>query len=155
MKSRLAASVALAAALMLGTTGCTFTANVATQKVYNPSDGVGTEVGPLAVRNALLIGADSETLSLVMTVTNADDVDRRVTVQWVSAGERVSESIIVPAGGRTRVGGADDVTIILTDTEAALGGLFALYFTAGAAQGSELLVPVLDGSLTEYELYIP
>lgn len=156
MKSRLTASIALAAALMLGATGCTFSAEIATEKEYDPSDGVGAEVGELAIRNALLIGETNETLNLVMTIASSADVDRRLTVQWQADGERVSEAVVVPAGDRTRVGGPDDETqILITGAGATIGGLLPVFFAYTGAEGVEVLVPVLDGSLPEYELYIP
>lgn len=156
MKSRVAASIALAAALLVGTTGCTFWANIATQEDYDPSDGVGTEVGDLAIRNALLIGETGDALNLVMTVASSADVDRRLIVQWEADGERLSEAIVVAAGERTRVGGPDDeIQIVLEGTDATIGGLFPVFFVYTGAEGSEVMVPVLDGSLPEYELYIP
>jgi hypothetical protein len=156
VKSRVAASIALAAALLLGTTGCTFGANIATKKDYDPSDGVGTEVGELAIRNALLIGETGEALNFVMTIASSADVDRRLIVQWEADGERVSEAIVVAAGERTRVGGPDDeIQIVLEGTGATIGGLLPVFFVYTGVDGSELMIPVLDGALPEYELYIP
>ncbi len=155
MKSRVAASIALAAALMLGATGCTFSANIATEKPYDPSDGVGAEVGELSIRNALLIGDDPEELNLVMTVVSAADTDRRVTVQWEADGERVTEEIFVSANGRTAFGGPEQDQVLITGSGATIGGLVPVFFAYPGAEGVEVLIPVLDGSLPEYELYIP
>ncbi len=155
MKSRVAASIALAAALMLGATGCTFSANIATEKPYDPSDGVGAEVGELSIRNALLIGDDPEELNLVMTVVSAADTDRRVTVQWEADGERVTEEIFVSANGRTAFGGPEQDQLLITGSGATIGGLVPVFFAYPGAEGVEVLIPVLDGSLPEYELYIP
>ena len=155
MKSRVAASIALAAALMLGATGCTFSANIATEKPYDPSDGVGAEVGELSIRNALLIGDDPEELNLVMTVVSAADTDRRVTVQWEADGERVTEEIFVGANGRTAFGGPEQDQVLITGSGATIGGLVPGFFAYPGAEGVEVLIPVLDGSLPEYELYIP
>ncbi len=155
MKSRLAASIALAAALLLATTGCTFGAQIATEKEYDPSDGVGTEVGELAVRNALLIGDDPETLNLVMTVVNSGETDRRLSVQWSSGGERITESVFVTANGRTALGGSEQPQILVTGSTNVIGGLVPVFLSYGSVPGVELLVPVLDGSLPEYELFVP
>lgn len=155
MKSRLAASIALAASLVLVATGCTFSAPIATEKEYDPSDGVGTEVGELFVRNALLIGDDPETLNLVMTVVNPSDVGKRLSVQWSAGGERITVQVVAAANGRTSLGGPDQPQILVTDSTDAIGGLVPLFFSYGTAPGVELLVPVLDGSLPEYELYVP
>ncbi|MDO9590661.1 MAG: hypothetical protein Q7J04_05910 [Microcella sp.] len=155
MKNRLAASIALAAALLLATTGCTFGAEIATEKEYDPSDGVGTEVGELLVRNALLIGDDPETLNLVMTVVNPGTTDRRLSVQWSSGGERITEEAFVTANGRTAFGGPDQPQILVTGSTDIIGGLVPIFLSYGTAPGVEVLVPVLDGSLPEYELLVP
>jgi hypothetical protein len=140
---------------MLGATGCTFSANIATEKPYDPSDGVGAEVGELSIRNALLIGDDPEELNLVMTVVSAADTDRRVTVQWEADGERVTEEIFVGANGRTAFGGPEQDQLLITGSGATIGGLVPVFFAYPGAEGVEVLIPVLDGSLPEYELYIP
>lgn len=155
MTSRLLASIALAAALLVGTTGCTFSAEIATQKEYDPSDGVGIEVGELAIRNALLIGDDPENLNLVMTVVSSSDTDRRLTVQWQAGDERVSEQVFVTANGSTAFGGPEQDQLLVVGSGATIGGLVPLYFSYSGAEGRELLVPVLDGALPEYELYVP
>ena len=155
MKSRLAASIALAAALLIGTTGCTFFSPIATQKVYDPSDGVGAEVGDLLIRNAMLIGDDPENLNLVVTIVNRSDSDRRLSVQWVAGGERITESMFVNANGRTAFGGPEQDQVLVTGSTNVIGGLVPLFFSYGTAPGVEVLVPVLDGSLPEYELLVP
>lgn len=155
MKSRLAASLALAAALMVGATGCTFSAKIATEKEYNPSDGVGAQVGELAIRNALLIGETGDELNLVMTVVNSAETDRRLQVQWSAGSERISENVFVTANGRTVFGGPEQPQVIVTGSTDVIGGLVPIFFSYPGAAGVEVLVPVLDGALPEYELYIP
>lgn len=155
MKNRLAASIALAAALLLATTGCTFGANIATEKEYDPSDGVGTEVGELLVRNALLIGDDPETLNLVVTVVNPSNVGKRLSIQWSDGSERVTEIVVISANGRTAFGGPGQDQILVTGSTDVIGGLVPIFLSYGTVPGVELLVPVLDGSLPEYELLVP
>lgn len=155
MKNRLASAVALAAALMLGVTGCTFSAEIATQKDYDPSDGVGTEVGDLALRNILLVGDDGDVLNLVMTVASTSASSQRLTVQWEAGGERVSEDVFVDADGLTAIGGPEQPQILVTDAGGELGGLVPVFFSYGSEPGVEVLVPVLDGSLPEYTLFVP
>ena len=155
MKNRWAAATALAAALILGTTGCTFSAEIATQKDYDPSDGVSTEFGELSVFNAMLIGEDPESLNLVATVFNPTDSVRRVEVQWFVDGERVTESIFAEASGLTSIGGPDQPSVIISGLDVALGGLAPLYFSTNTGSVSELLVPTLRGDLEEYGEYTP
>ena len=71
-------------------------------------------------------------------------------------GAWVSKTVTLEPLGLTRVGGPDDEqSIIVTGTGATMGGLHPIFFTYGEAEGSEILVPVLDGSLPEYELFVP
>jgi hypothetical protein len=155
VKNRFAAAVALSAALMLGTTGCTFSAEIATQKDYDPSDGVGTDIGDLSLRNILLIGEDGDALNLVMTVVSASGSSQRLNVQWEADGGRVTESVFASANGRTVIGGPEQPQLLVTDAGGELGGLVPLYFSYGSETGREVMVPVLNGSLPEYELYVP
>ncbi len=56
MKSRLIASLAVGALVLLGTTGCAMLSTQATTIPYSPSDGVNIpDSGPLQVRNALIV----------------------------------------------------------------------------------------------------
>lgn len=155
MKNRLAAAVALAAALMIGTTGCTFSAEIATQKDYDPSDGVGAEIGDLAIRNMLLIGDDGDTLNLVMTVESISDSSQRLSVQWQDSGERVTEDVFIDPSGLTAIGGPEQPQVIVTGAGGQVGGLVPVFLSYGSQPGVEVLVPVLDGSLPEYTLFVP
>ena len=153
MKSRTAAAVALAATLLLGTTGCTFGADIATNIDYEPSDGVGGEVGELALRNALLIGEDGNLLNLVISVANSSDSDETLTVQWEGEGGAESADFVVPAGGFVAIGAEEEV--LVTGADATIGSLMPVFFQYGDEPGTELLIPVLDGGLPEYELFVP
>ena len=155
MKNRWASAVALTAALMLGVTGCTFSAEIATQKDYDPSDGVGADIGDLAIRNILLIGDDGDTLNLVMTVVSESDSSQRLNVQWDDGAERVTESVFVDPDGLTAIGGPEQPQVLVTGAGGELGGLVPVYFSYGTEPGVEVLVPVLDGSLPEYTLFVP
>lgn len=155
MKIRWATTTALAAAVALGTTGCTFGAEIATNIQYEPSDGTGTTVGDLAIRNALLITDDGETLNLVMTVANSADEGRALTVQWEVDGTRESQRIRVGGGESVRVGDPEETQILIEGVDVVPGSLYPVFFQYGDEPGSELLVPVLDGELPEYELYVP
>ncbi len=155
MKNRWAPAIALAAALMVGVTGCTFSAEIATQKDYDPSDGVGADIGDLALRNILLIGDDGDTLNLVMTVASTSSSSQRLSVQWQDGAERVTEDVFVDPDGLTTVGGPEQPQVLVTGADGELGGLVPVFFSYGSETGVEVLVPVLDGSLPEYTLFVP
>ena len=125
-------------------------------KPYDPSDGVGADMGDLALRNILLIANDNEEATLLMTVVNRSDDDIVLNLQYGDADVRVSESLTIAGGNsRTNVGDDPGTTIIVSDPNKVLGALFPIYFEYGSVPGEVVLVPVLDGSLPEYELYVP
>lgn len=156
MRTRIASSIAAAVVTMLTLTGCGFFTPVATMKPYDPSDGVGADLGDLALRNILLIANDNQEATLIMTVVNRADADVVLNLQYGDADARVTESITLTGGNtRTNVGDDPSTTIVVSDANKVLGALFPIYFEYGDVPGEVVLVPVLDGSLPEYELYVP
>src|SRR6478672_6511722 len=124
VKNRWAMTTALAAALMVGTSGCTFGAAIATKIPYSPSDGTGTVVGDIAVRNALLITDDGDRLNLVVSLVNRGEADRAVTVQWEGASGRESERILVDGNDTAQLGGPDEPQIIIEGVDVTPGSLY-------------------------------
>lgn len=148
--------LALASLLVLGVSGCTFTAEIRTDKDYDPSDGVGAEVGDLALRNLLLITNDAGEANLVMTVVNSSGEDVSLLVQFDEAGERATEELPIAGMPRlTRFGDDPAAGLILRGDQIIPGGLVPVYFQYANVPGQMVLIPVLDGSLPEYELLVP
>ena len=156
MRRRFFAPLVLAAAVITGTTGCTLSAEIATMKEYDPSDGVGADIGDLALRNILLISNDAGEANLVMTVVNTSGEDVTLNVQFDRGSARVTESLELPAvPERTRIGDDPSAGILMSGPELIVGGLFPVYFEYGSVPGELVFVPVLDGTLPEYELLVP
>jgi hypothetical protein len=156
VRRRFFAPLALAAALVTGTTGCTLSAEIATMKEYDPSDGVSADMGDLALRNILLISNDEGDANLVMTVVNTGGEDVTLNLQFDDGRQRVTSSLEIPGvPQRTRIGDDPNEGVIVSGPELVLGGLFPIYFEYGIYPGELVLVPVLDGTLPEYELLVP
>lgn len=156
MRRRLFAPLALALSVAVGATGCTLTAEIATMKEYDPSDGVGTEVGELALRNILLITNDEGDANLVMTVVNSGVDDVQLTIQHTEGSNRKNTTLeIAAAPALTRVGDDPSAGVILSGNEIQAGGLVPVYFQYANFPGELVMVPVLDGTLPEYELLVP
>ena len=90
MRRRIIAPFALAASLLAGATGCTLSAEIATKKAYEASDGVGAVLGDLALRNVLLITNDQGEANLVMTVVNSSEADVSLLVQYGDGASRTT-----------------------------------------------------------------
>ena len=156
MRSRFVSVFAAATIAVLTLTGCGFSTPIATMKPYDPSDGVGADIGDLALRNVLLIANDNAEATLIMTVVNNADDDIVLNLQYGDADVRVTESVTLAGGNsRTNVGDAPGTTVVVSDPTMTLGALFPIYFEYGNVPGEVVLVPVLDGTLPEYELYVP
>ncbi|CAI8327804.1 MAG: Uncharacterised protein [Cellulomonadaceae bacterium TMED98] len=147
------ASVALSVALV---GGCTFTAEIANLEPYDPSDGVGLTLEGVAVRNALLVTADGDEANLVMTIVNTTGDDVALRLQYGAPDARVTEEVLLPAQPELSQVGSDPANqLIFTDDAIEAGTLFPVYFQYGSVQGEIIEVPVLDGTLPEYELLVP
>lgn len=150
--------VPLSAALIgvAALSGCSLTAEIANLEPYDPSDGVGVTLGDVAVRNALLITADGSEANLVMSVVNNSGQPVDLLVQYGPVDARVTETISLPATPALSQIGSDPANqLLLEDDDIVAGALLEVYFQHGSVQGEVVNVPVLDGSLAEYELLVP
>ena len=113
-------------------------------------------MGELALRNVLLVANDSGEATLVMTVVNRGEEDVDLNLQFGDEGARQTESLEIPGGrSSTRVGDDPATTVVIADDALTVGALFPIYAEYGSVPGAVLYVPVLDGTLPEYELYVP
>jgi len=145
--TRAAASALIAGALLVGTTGCSFITPTATLNHYDPSDGIGAEVGDVKVRNVLAISNDDESaVSLMVTIINTSSSSGSLRLQYESAaGERVDISKPVTSGEVKSYGTeVDGDMIVINDADIRAGQLFPIYFQFGNDSGQELLVPVMS-----------
>ena len=157
MIARGAASAILVGALLIGTTGCSLFSEKATLIQYSPSDGVAANVGSVDLRNVLGFSEDGEEISLVFTAINTGTEAVFVELQYTDADdEKQTERLYVSADSSKSVGGLEDEQkIILSNTDATVGGLFPVYAQYGDDAGKQLMVPVLNESLPEYAGLIP
>jgi hypothetical protein len=153
--ARSAASIILAGAVLVGTSGCVFITNKATLIQYDPSDGVGASVGNVEVRNALgIAGEDGHAISLMITLINSGDRAAGVTLESVSGGEELL--VRVGAGETVSLGnepGGDQFVILNADVAA--GDLLPVYVQYGSNEGVQMLVPVVEATGIYAELSPP
>lgn len=147
------APVALAAAVLLGTTGCGLVSQQATTIPYSAADGVNIpDSGPLTVRNALLVTDEAGTSAnfLAAIVNNTDNA------QTLLVGiDGTNQSVRVPARTTVSLGfdGADPILFENLDTQA--GADIDMTFQSGDGEGVRQAVPVLDGTLDYLTDFVP
>ena len=104
----------------------------------------------------MLITSDGSEANLVMTVVNKTGGDVDLLIQYGPTGDRQTEVIAIPAFPElSQVGSDTDNQVLLSDEEIIAGALFPVYFQFGDVQGEVIEIPVLDGTLPEYELLVP
>ncbi len=141
------ATVAVVSAAALA--GCSTINPITTQLAYDASDGISIEIGDVTGYNLLVLTPGrGETGVLTGTLQNNGDEDIAVTA---SLDGTTLTTVDVPAGATVMLGG-DEGDEAVTGTVDTLPGLFAdvIFQTDAAGQVSEEL-PVLDGTLPEYE----
>lgn len=160
MKTRLIASIAVGAAVVLGTTGCNLIAPQATTIDYSASDGVNVpaEAGPLHVRNALIVAdEDGTTGNLVAAIVNDTSGSLTLRIEVGEGSSAVKSNVIVPANKTLSLGDltSDTEPLRLNDIDAVPGSTVPVYFQSGDGQGSLMQVPVLDGALAYLSTLAP
>ncbi|MCU1447282.1 MAG: hypothetical protein JWP54_2940 [Cryobacterium sp.] len=154
MRARTMATVVVAAGVLLGTTGCNLYAPQATTIHYDASDGVSGNVGDLAIRNAILLTEDGENANLLVHVVNSSDEDIDLIVQYEGVDDEVTTTLTIDANSTGEIGveGGESVAV---EGDVSAGSLFPVFFQYGDLTGTELLVPVLDGTLAAYSTLVP
>ena len=156
--ARRLAAVSAAVAVLVGITGCGFAGELgqvrfpADPDVYRFSsgDGVNIEgVGPLAVRNVLVVANEAGTEgSLIAAIVNNTDDDHMLHIV-VGESSGTTLEILIPAESTVSFGDypwLEDPPVI-EGLDAIPGSMVEMYFQAGQSAGSVEEVPVLGGCL--------
>jgi hypothetical protein len=168
-------SVAVAATIALGATGCEFMSPAHTVDIKQITDGVDVSTGKVDVRNALLISDDGESARFIGTLVNNDDQDD-YTVSIEIGGD--TQTVDVPANTHVDLAmaagaGTDDESsvqegdvtqgttagdaepIVFDNADATPGSLVKVYFSYPDAEGVSANVPVLTSAQEEYQTLAP
>jgi hypothetical protein len=157
VKSRLIASLALGALVLLGTTGCAMLSTQATTIPYSPSDGVNIpDSGPLQVRNALIV-TDEEGVdgNLVAAIVNATSDAHTLNIEYGEGSSMSSYTVRVPANTTVSLGTEETEPLLLEGIDTLPGANLPVFFQSGDAEGVLFDVPVLDGALDYYGVLLP
>ena len=159
MNSRLTASVALGAAVLLGTTGCAFITPQGTTVQYSPSDGVTIpDSGPLKVRNALIVSEeDGGPGNMIAAVVNETDESHTLHIELGEGASAQEITVRVPARSAVSLGNpaGDTPPLEIDAVDGPPGATVPVYFQSGDAEGVLWQVPVLDGALDYYGELLP
>ena len=156
LKNRIAASLALAGALTLGMSGCSLIAHNATGVEYAPSDGVQVTSEGVALRNIMLVADESgENFNLVFTAVNETSAPAQVSLNMKSDSADSSVDFVAPVGTTSfgNLDAGDEVLMTSLDGLQA-GQTVQTYFSINGGDEHVEYVPLLDGTLKEYQGYV-
>ena len=157
MKIRIASSIALAAGLALGLSGCNLIAPQATLIPYAPSDGIDVNVDGANVRNLLLIADEGgENFNVVFTGVNTGTAAVELTINFLDQGSQKASADFTIEPGTTEFGNPEgDVPPTLVSLpDVVIGSTIEAYFQTPGGAEVQREVPVLDGTLLEYADYV-
>lgn len=153
---RIASSIALAAALALGATGCSMIAPQGTTHPYAPSDGIDVTIEQVALRNLLLVADESgDNFNVVFAGVNNTTEQQIVSMTFSHESTQATADFLL-APGLTSFGNPKGE---IAPTLVSLPGLKAgatveVYFEVAGGGEAKFEVPVLDGTLGEYQDYV-
>ncbi len=141
----------IAATALLAATGCSAVSPQATTMEYSAGDGIVEDLGPLELRNILLISpSEGKPGTLLGTVFNTSSSD----VQLIIEGATESATITVPGNGKFVFEDKDTENGTLDQISERPGALVDLPFTVNS-ETKELKIPVLDGTFERYQEFVP
>jgi hypothetical protein len=152
VKVRAGAAAAIAALVMLGVAAC---APIATMKHYDPSDGVSTTVGQVKVLNALVLSKSGANGNLLFAAYNPTNELIQLNVQYEDGSDRTTSHATLLPDTTTNFGYGKTGQFLLSGLNVKPGSLAHIYFQYGNEEGSQIAVPVLDGSQAAYQNLLP
>ncbi|HET7414561.1 MAG TPA: hypothetical protein VFI97_02550 [Arthrobacter sp.] len=148
---RAALATTIAAVATLSVTGCGYVTKQATTIEYAASDGVNGQVGPLELRNMLVIAEDADQPGRISgAVYNNSNQKVKLTMEGPDGGKA---QLTVPAKGEYFIDN-DAPPEIIEPAGAKPGALSLVTFeTSGASE--DLTLPVLDDTFPRYATMMP
>ncbi|QCB99125.1 hypothetical protein E5206_19115 [Arthrobacter sp. PAMC25564] len=152
-RGKLAMATAALGIGLLSVTGCGYINAQQTSEQYSASDGTRTDLGPLQLRNFLIVsdgenkpgrvvGAvyNSSSKDVVLTITGAAGAQAQVPVKKNSY-TLLNDS--TPAAVLSSTGGKPGTLLEVTIRE------------DGTSQNAKFKIPVVDGTIVDYKKYLP
>lgn len=152
-RSKVAMATAALGISLLSVTGCGYINPQQTSQQYSASDGVHADLGPLQLRNILIVSAGEDQPGRVLgAVYNSSSEDADLTIRGADGSET---QIPVKAGDYTLLNESTDPAILSTtgDIPGSLVDVTASESVTNTEQ--TVSVPVLDATLPEYAAFLP
>ena len=152
-RGRLVMATAALGVSLLSVTGCGYINPQQTAEQYSASDGIRADVGPLQIRNLIIVSAGEDQPGRVIgAIYNSSSNDVKLTLNGADGSQT---EIPVAKSSYTLLNESTDPAILST-TGGIPGSLVEVKFReSGTGQDSKAMVPVMDATLPEYKEYLP
>ena len=152
-RGKLAMATAALAIGLLSVTGCGYINPQQTSEQYSASDGTREDLGPLQIRNFMIVSTGEDKPGRVVgAVYNSSSSDVKLTINGAGGSQT---QVSVKQKSYTLLNESTDPAI-LSSTGANPGSLSEVTISEdGTNQTAQVKVPVLDATLPEYKEYLP
>jgi hypothetical protein len=152
-RGKLAMATAALAIGLLSLTGCGYINAQQTTQQYSSSDGTRTDLGPLQLRNFIIVSdGEGKPGRVIGAVYNTSSNDVVLTIKGADGSQT---QVPVKQKAYTMLNGSSDAAILST-TGAKPGALAEVTISEnGTNKDAKFTVPVLDGTLVDYKNFLP
>jgi hypothetical protein len=152
-RGKLAMATAAVAIGLLSVTGCGYINAQQTTEQYSASDGTREDLGPLQIRNFMIVSTGEDKPGRVIgAIYNSSSSDVKLTINGAGGSQT---QVSVKPNSYTLLNNSTDPAI-LSSTGAIPGSLSEVSISEdGTNQNAKVRVPVLDATLPEYKEYLP
>jgi hypothetical protein len=152
-RGKLAMATAALGIGLLSVTGCGYINPQQTSEQYSASDGTSTDIGPLQLRNMMIISdGEDKPGRVVGAVYNSSSNDVKLIIKGAEGSQT---QVPVKKNSYTLLNDSADAAILST-TGFKPGSVAELTITEdGTNQSAKFKVPVLDGTISDYKSYLP
>ena len=152
-RGKLAMATAALAIGLLSLTGCGYINAQQTTQQYSSSDGTRTDLGPLQLRNFIIVSdGEGKPGRVIGAVYNTSSNDVILTIKGAEGSQT---QVPVKKNSYTMLNGSSDAAILST-TGTKPGALAEVTISEnGTNKDAKFTVPVLDGTLVDYKNFVP
>ena len=152
-RGKLAMATAALGIGLLSVTGCGYINPQQTSEQYSASDGTRTDLGPLQLRNMLIISdGENKPGRVIGAVYNSSSKDVKLTVKGAGGSQT---QVSVKKNSYTLLNDSTDAAILST-TGGKPGTVVEVTIAEdGTNQNAKFKIPVLDSTIVDYKKYLP
>ncbi|MFF2246282.1 hypothetical protein ACFVTM_19155 [Arthrobacter sp. NPDC058130] len=152
-RGKLAMATAALGIGLLSVTGCGYINPQQTSEQYSASDGTRTDLGPLELRNFIIVAdAEDKPARVIGAVYNSSSKDVVLTIKGAAGSQT---QVPVKQNSYTMLNDSTDAAILST-AGSKPGSMTEVNISEdGTNKNASFKVPVMDGTIVDYKSYLP